>query len=81
MQNFERWFCYFMATTKNSLGDVILSKEKDLEYGLLEVEAINVLNGHHINEYINKYYRIEHHIPTEVIRAKDYEEEDRDDWF
>lgn len=51
------------------------------EYGLLEIEAINVLNGHHINEYINKYYRIKHRIPTEVIRTKDYDDEEGNDWI
>ncbi len=28
-------------------------------YGLLEIEAINILNGYHIQDYVTKYYNIQ----------------------
>ena len=35
---------------------------KDI-YGITELEAINILNGYHIRDYVEKYYRIENCIP------------------
>ena len=34
--------------------------EKELQelYGVSELEAINILNGHHVKEYVEKYHRI-----------------------
>lgn len=52
-------------------------------YGLVEVEALNILNGHNVNDYISKYYRLQHRIPTLLIRRKEYEDDDNqsnEDW-
>ena len=32
-------------------------------YGVTEVEAINIMNGRNINDYVNKYYRLKNKIP------------------
>lgn len=32
-------------------------------YGVTEVEAINIMNGRNINDYVNKYYRLKNRIP------------------
>ena len=31
-------------------------------FGLTEIEAINILNGNGITDYVNKYYRIKNEI-------------------
>ena len=36
------------------------------EYGVTQVEAINILNGYHIADYVNKYQRIQNLIPLDV---------------
>lgn len=28
------------------------------EYGVIQLEATNILNGFHVVDYVNKYYRI-----------------------
>ena len=43
-----------------------IGQELQKEYGVTELEAINILNGHNVEEYINKYYRIQHKIPLMV---------------
>ena len=40
------------------LGEELIAKS-----GITELEAINILNGNHINDYVNKYYRIKNLIP------------------
>lgn len=35
-----------------------LRKEFQERYGILEIEAINILNGFYTSSYIDKYYRI-----------------------
>ena len=32
-------------------------------YGVTELEAINILNGYHLEDYADKYYKIKHLIP------------------
>lgn len=36
------------------------------EYGVTQVEAVNILNGHHIADYVNKYYHIQHLIALDI---------------
>lgn len=60
-----------------------LCEELQHIYGLLEVEALNILNGYNISDYITKYYRLQHRIPTLKIRAKSFEGDENDvhdDW-
>ncbi len=42
------------------------SKMNMEEYGVTQVEAINILNGYHIADYVNKYQRIQNLIPLDV---------------
>lgn len=44
-----------------------LSRELQANYGVTQIEAINILNGYHIAEYVSKYNRIKNRIP---IRKK-----------
>lgn len=55
-----------------------LGKQFQKEYGLLEIEAINILNGYHVADYVNKYYRIKNMIPIDVAvrKGKKSEEEE-----
>ena len=36
------------------------------EYGVTQLEATNVLNGFHVADYVNKYYRIQNKIPLDI---------------
>ena len=36
------------------------------EYGVTEIEAINILNGYHTADYVNKYHRIRYQIPLSI---------------
>ena len=54
-----------------------LCKELQEKYGVTELEAINILNGRCITDYVEKYQRIKNHIPLKVDKkkkAKDMEE-------
>lgn len=42
-------------------------------YGLLEIEAMNILNGHLINEYVNRYNRIKNEIVVHVNEEFDFQ--------
>ena len=69
-----------------SINDVGARRQLRIElqqkYGLQEIEAVNILNGYNANDYITKYYRIEHKIPTLRIRPSkdDFSDENDDDW-
>ena len=41
-------------------------EELQKEYGVTELEAINILNENNVDDYLNKYYRIQHRIPDYV---------------
>ena len=43
-----------------------LSRELQREYGVTELEAINILNGKNVDDYINKYNRIRYKIPDYI---------------
>lgn len=38
--------------------------------GLTELEALNILNGNHIEEYVHKYYLLENNIPLQKDKKK-----------
>ena len=40
-----------------------LEKELQEKYGVTELEAINIINGYHHRDYVEKYYRIKNCIP------------------
>ena len=48
-----------------------LRKEFQEIYGLLEIEAINILSGYHGSDYLRKYYMIEHQLTVYVLRKDD----------
>ena len=43
-----------------------LGEELQEKYGVTELEAINILNGRNIVDYVNKYYRIQNRIPLNI---------------
>ena len=43
-----------------------IGEELQKEYGVTELEAINILNENNVDDYLNKYYRIQHRIPHYV---------------
>ena len=38
----------------------LLRIELEDKYGLTEIEAVNIINGNHIREYVNKYELLQH---------------------
>ena len=61
----EYWHKANTLASKNPV-DVGERRELRIElqerYGLQEIEAINILNGNGISDYVNKYYRIKNEI-------------------
>ena len=49
-----------------------LRKELRDEYGLLEIESLNIINGYWIGLYVSKYDRIRQMIPTKDDLAEIY---------
>lgn len=47
-----------------------LCKELQEKYGVTELEAINILNGRCITDYVEKYQRIKNLIPLKVDKKK-----------
>lgn len=45
-----------------------IGKELQEKYGVSEIEAINILNENNVDDYLNKYYRIQHRIPLNIDR-------------
>ena len=50
-----------------------LRLELQKRFGLLEIEAINILNGCHIGNYVDKYYRMKNEIVLPVIDTSDFQ--------
>ena len=48
----------------------ILKKELQEVYGLNEVEAVNLLSGYHISDYVNKYERIRTKTPLHLFQKE-----------
>lgn len=49
------------------IGKVVeIAAELRRNYGVTEIEAINILFGRNTNDYIQKYYRIKNRIPNAV---------------
>ena len=62
------------------LGDVGGRRELRIklqeEYGVTEIEAVNILNGYNVQDYLAKYERIRNKIPTFYSAIKEESEED-----
>ena len=43
-----------------------IGEELQREYGVTELEAINIMNGRNVAAYVSKYYRMQHRIPLPV---------------
>ena len=48
-------------------------------YGVTVVEAVNILNGYNISEYVEKYQRIENIIPVNRKIEKDKKKDELDE--
>lgn len=63
----ERALVYQITEHGQNCGELRkLGKELQKKYGVTELEAINILNGRNVSDYIAKYYRIKHMIPDYV---------------
>lgn len=60
-------------------GKRALRMELQEKYDLLEVEAINLLNGYHVQDILRKYERIQNIIPLDVKNEKVYKTHDEED--
>lgn len=47
-----------------------LCNELQTIYGVTRLEAVNILNGYHINDYVEKYKRIETKTPIKLRRER-----------
>ena len=43
-----------------------IGEELQAKYGVTELEAINILNGRNVADYVQKYFRIQHRIPLHI---------------
>lgn len=50
---------------------------EEVKYGVTELEAINILNGKCISDYVEKYNRIKNLIPLNVKKNTKDEVEDK----
>ena len=61
-----------MDNTEASLMEKVLevfreiAKELQELYGVTEFESINILFEHHVDDYVNRYYRMKNRIPNYV---------------
>lgn len=77
-KQYQKRACALRSSTYEIKGKMYeLMSELMEEYGVTQVEAINILNGHHIAEYVNKYYRIQHLIPL-VVKEKTVNKKDEE---
>ncbi len=56
--------------------------ERELQelYGVTELEAVNILNGHNVKDYVEKYHRIQYLIPA-AINAQEICDDLVDEYF
>ncbi len=47
-----------------------IGEELQEKYGVTELEAINILNGRNVKDYVQKYFRIRHRIPLNINLQK-----------
>ena len=67
----ERYAAYAMVPLAINGNQYInevrkLGEELQNEYGVTEIEAINILNDENVEDYINNYFRIKNLIPNYV---------------
>ena len=43
-----------------------IGEELQEKYGVTELEAINILSGRNVSDYVEKYFRIQHCIPLNI---------------
>ncbi len=66
-------------SASSNIGILVdLREDMMKKYGVSEIEAINILNGMHVTEYVAKYYRIKNLIPLRksAKETKPIEDED-----
>lgn len=66
-EQYRKRACALRSPAHEIKGEMYeLMSELMEEYGVTQLEAINILNGYHIADYVNKYYRIQNLIPLDV---------------
>lgn len=75
-EEFQKRVKYYCGNDGNDIGvRRALRKELQETYGLLEIEAINILNGYNVNDYLRKYYMIENQLTVYDLRKDDEDSE------
>ena len=62
-----------MAGERRKLCELLIA-----EYGVTDLEAINIVNGVHIMDYVKKYERIQNLMPLNITKDKTAVEDDED---
>ena len=82
--NKDKWLTEDIANTYQLIiQDLNLDNSEDIDirrkirsalqeqYGITEIEAINVLNGHNVSDYILKYHKLKSAMVLKAIRSSD----------
>lgn len=70
-EKYHRRACALKMPTNEIKGETReLMLELMREYGVTQLEAVNILQGYHIADYVNKYYRIQNLIPLDIKEKK-----------
>lgn len=67
----SRYYKKFMDSNRDTTSQIRLSGELMKIYGVTEVEAINILHGKNIGDYINKYERIKNRTPVNTKKINE----------
>jgi hypothetical protein len=65
----------FMETNRDATSQRRLADELMKIYGVTDIEAINILHGRNVGDYISKYERIKDRIPVNIKKLVDMEDE------
>lgn len=71
----SRYYKKYMETNRDAASQKRLSDELRKIYGVTDIEAINIVNGRNVGDYINKYERIKTRTPVLKKSGKNEKED------
>ena len=71
----HKYYKKFMETNRDATSQRRLADKLMKIYGVTDIEAINILHGQNVGDYISKYERIQDRIPVNVKKLVDMEDE------
>lgn len=71
----RKYYMKFMEMNQDATSQRRLADELMKTYGVTDVEAINILHGRNVGDYISKYERIRDKIPVNIKKLVDMEDE------